>query len=109
MNLALKLFLSCGGKIKKSPTAGKKEKEAAEQAEREAYNQAAKQEVREMRMLWYGLPPTRAANKLLRWFTPKYIQRKKLIWKELYKGNHYPENYYGTQAQTRPETVAQYR
>ena len=105
MNLALKLFLSCNGKIKKSPAVEKKEKQAAEQAEIEAFNRKAKSEQRELRLLWYGLPPTRAANKLLSWFTPKYIQRKKLIWKELYKGNHYPENYY----ETRPKTVAQYR
>lgn len=103
------LFLSCGGKIRKTEHQIRKEVVAEKKAEIEQQNLAAKACIFSEKMRWYHLPNTRAAVQLLRWFTPYFSRSRQTVWKELYVRRHYPENYYETRPQTRPKTVAQYR
>ena len=102
MNLSLMLFLSCNGTIPKTPAQKRKEKLAELKREVEAFNSAAKREIKRQMRNWTGLPRTRLARTLLRLYTPIRMKRlqNKLVWVQLYYEKHYPASYYG-----KPENI----
>lgn len=96
MNLSCVLFLSCNGQISKTPAQKRKEKRAELKLEVEAFNRAAKREIKRQLRNWAGLPQTRLARTLMRLYTPIRLKRlqNKLVWVQLYHEKLYPENYY---------------
>lgn len=96
MSLSLMLFLSCSGKIPKTPAQKKKEQQAELRAEVEAYNREAQREIKQEFRKYYGLPFTPLARALMQHYHPirwKRLQGK-VVWLELYHKKFYPENYY---------------
>lgn len=96
MNLSCVLFLSCNGQFPKTPAQKRKEKQAELKREVEAFNNAAKLEIKQQLRNWTGLPRTRLARTLMRLYTPIRLKRlqNKLVWAELYHEKLYPRNYY---------------
>lgn len=90
------LFLSCNGKIPKTPAQKKKEQQAELRAEVEAFNRSAKREIKQEFRKYYGLPFTRLARVLMQHYHPVRWKRLqgKVVWLELYHENLYPAHYY---------------